>query len=118
MHYLHLNHLPLQRIKQGTKTIEFRLNDKKRKGIQAWDTLHFSLRLGEESTLVATVSCRYDAHNFTELLYTKIWKPIMEIDPLYNNYDELIVSFDEYYSPEMIQQYWVVGFELSISEEN
>ena len=42
LHEMKLNENPFERMKNGTKTIEFRLNDEKRKKIKIGDKITFS----------------------------------------------------------------------------
>lgn len=41
-HKMHLNHGPFKLIKQGTKTIELRLNDEKRQVLKENDLIEFA----------------------------------------------------------------------------
>lgn len=60
---MRLHHEPFTRVKSGDKCFEFRLNDEKRKQIQAGDTIEFTDRETGESITV-TVMERISADSF------------------------------------------------------
>lgn len=65
-HDMKLNAVPYEKIKDGRKTIELRLNDEKRQKINVGDTLFFG-HTEEEAFLVCTVNALYHAPSFAEL---------------------------------------------------
>jgi len=48
IHYMKLQPKPFAKIKEGTKTLELRLNDEKRQSITVGDTIIFSLMSSQE----------------------------------------------------------------------
>ena len=55
MHEMHLNHEPFLAIKNGTKTIELRLLDEKRRNIRVNDFILFKDRLSHEEIQVCVI---------------------------------------------------------------
>ena len=51
-HEMKLNNGPFERIKNGTKTIELRLNDEKRQLLKIKDLIEFTNRTNDEKILV------------------------------------------------------------------
>ena len=51
-HEMKLNNVPFERIKNGTKTIELRLNDEKRQLLKIKDLIEFTNRTNNEKMLV------------------------------------------------------------------
>ena len=66
MHELHLHDGPFNLIKSGTKTIEMRLWDEKRKIIKVGDIIEFTNRSTKEK-IKAKVKALYNYSNFDEL---------------------------------------------------
>lgn len=102
-----LNNEPFNKIKDGTKTIELRLNDDKRKLLNVNDSIEFTNRDTNEKLLVNIIDL-YKYSSFKEL---------------YNNFDkeELGYAKDEeasykdmekYYSKEEQNKYGVVGIKI------
>lgn len=65
-HSMHLYEKPFEQIKSGTKTIEVRLNDKKRQLIVPGDIVRF-INLETEETLFVKVRQRLEYPTFEEL---------------------------------------------------
>ena len=59
-----LNNVPFETIKNGTKTIELRLYDEKRRKIKIGDTICFK---GKASTIKAIVKALHIFRNFDDL---------------------------------------------------
>lgn len=92
-----LNESPFERIKNGTKTIEFRLFDEKSKQIKIGDKIEFSKLPDLEEKLLVDVIELYREDTF-ENLFKK----------LYSNKDEIkkkTNSMHEIYSSEKEKQY-------------
>ena len=98
-------------IKNGSKRIELRLNDEKRKLLKEGDIIEFTNRLNDE-TLLVIVEKLYKYNSFEEL---------------YNNLDKLSLGYGEddvadpkdmeqYYSQEEQSKYGVVGIEIEVIE--
>lgn len=106
-HSMRLNEAPFNSIKNGTKTIEMRLYDEKRRTIKTNDTIEFINR--ETSEVINTqVTNLYLFKNFNEL-YKNFDKSKLgyEINEIANPED-----MNKYYSKEEQQKYGVVGIEI------
>jgi len=108
-HEMRLNNEPFEKIKNGTKNIELRLYDEKRKLINVRDLIKFINRLNNETLLV-------------EVIGLHIYSSFNE---LYNHFDKVSLGYNEeeeanpldmskYYSDEDIQRYGVVGIEIKL----
>lgn len=64
-----LNPNPFTQIKQGTKTVEIRLYDEKRRGLSVGDTLSFSLSTDPSQTLQTEIINLKVFPSFKELFY-------------------------------------------------
>ena len=106
-HEMRLHDDPFNKIKQGTKKIEIRLNDEKRKSINIGDTIEFTNRKTSEKMLVK-VNGLFKYSNFEEL---------------YKNWDKVILVYDEddiadpkdmeeYYSKEEQEKYGVLAIKI------
>ena len=106
LYKMRLTEGPFEKIKNGTKTIEFRLYDEKRQQIKVGDQIEFSkLPVLQEKLLVNVVEL-YIETSFEDLFRK-----------LYNNEDEIkskARSMHQYYSPEKEEQYGVVGIKISL----
>lgn len=102
-----LHNDPFNKIKNGTKTIELRLNDEKRKLLKEGDIIEFTNRLNDK-TLLVIVEKLYKYDSFEEL---------------YNNLDKLSLGYGEadvadpkdmeqYYSKEEQSKYGVLGIKI------
>lgn len=106
-HNMKLNNEPFNRIKDGSKTIELRLNDEKRQLLKIKDLIEFTNRLTSESMIVE-IEGLYKFDSFKEL---------------YKNFDKVSMGYDEndiadpkdmeqYYSQEEQNKYGVVGIKI------
>ena len=109
MHEMRLHNNPFILIKNGTKTIELRLNDEKRRQIKVGDTITFTNRSNNEqiSTVVINLN-KYDS-----------------FEELYKNFDKVSMGYSEdeiadpkdmelYYSKEEQDKYGVLGIEIKL----
>ena len=110
IHKMKLLESPFERIKNGTKTIEFRLYDEKRKKIKIGDKIEFSKLPDLQEKVLVDVIDLYKEKNFKEL-FNRLFKSQREITPK-------IESMHEIYSPEKEQQYGVLGIKIKINVEN
>jgi len=104
LHKMKLNESPFERMKNGTKTIEFRLYDEKRQKIKVGDQIEFSKLPDLQEKLLVDVLELYREDTF-EKLFRK----------LYNNEDEIvkkIKAMHEIYSQEKEQQNGVLGIKI------
>lgn len=106
-HQMRLNNKPFNSIKSGTKTIELRLYDEKRRLIKDNDEIEFINRDTDEKLYVKVIKLHiYD--NFFEL-----YKYFDKISLGYNK-NEVVNPSDMnlYYSKEEQDKYGVVGIEI------
>lgn len=109
IHEMKLNESPFERIKNGTKTIEFRLYDEKRQQIRVGDKIEFSKLTNLQEKLLVDVVELYRENTF-ENLFRK----------LYTNEEEIMTktkAMYNIYSPEKEQQYGVLGIKIKICRE-
>lgn len=104
IHMMKLNPEPFERVKSGTKTIEYRLNDEKRQKVKAGDIIIFN---NEDLQIEVKVTEVIYAHNFSELrtvLYNAGYiKNFNEFDP---------AAMRKYYSIDDEHKYGVVGIRI------
>ena len=104
--------VPFERIKAGTKTIEMRLFDEKRKHISAGDTIEF--KLIDDPTQIVT--CK--------VLAVHIYATFADI---YRDYNKIELGYSEnevadprdmerYYSKEEQAKNCVVGIEIALKQ--
>lgn len=104
-HRMHLNNDQFNWIKNGTKTLELRLNDEKRQLLKERDLIEFTNRLTKE-TIVVEVLKLHKYSNFLELY--------KYLDNISMGYDK---DMERYYSKEEEDKYGVVGIEIKMIEE-
>ena len=111
-HRMNVNNIPFNLIKNGTKTIELRLNDEKRQLLKEKDLIEFTNRTTLEVIMVEVVKL-YKYSNFGEL---------------YKHFDKISMGYDKddianpkdmekYYSKEEQDKYGVVGIEIRVIED-
>ncbi|MBR0351110.1 MAG: ASCH domain-containing protein [Clostridia bacterium] len=106
LHKMKLNESPFNRMKNGTKTIEFRLFDEKRQQIKVGDKIEFSKLPDLQEKLLVDVVELYREDTF-ENLFRK----------LYTNEEEITrktKAMYEIYSREKEQQYGILGIRIKI----
>ena len=106
-HEMKLNNGPFTNIKNGTKTIELRLNDEKRQLLKIKDLIEFTNRETLEKMLVE-IENLYHYASFDEL-----YKHFDKIDMGYGkNETANPKDMEEYYSKEEQEKYGVLGIEI------
>lgn len=110
IHKMKLNESPFERIKNGTKTIEFRLYDEKRKAIRVGDKIEFSKLPDLQEKLLVDVVELYRENTF-ENLFRKLYTDEEEIT-------RKTKAMYEIYSPEKEQQYGILGIKIKINVDN
>ncbi len=111
-HNMNLNDSPFYCIKNGTKTIELRLNDEKRQLLKENDFIEFVNRVTLENIIVQIVGL-YKYPNFEEL---------------YKHFDKISIGYDEddianpkdmekYYSKEEQDKYGFIGIKVKLVED-
>ncbi len=106
-HEMKLNNGPFMNIKNGTKTIELRLNDEKRQLLKIKDLIEFTNGETLEQMLVE-IENLYHYSSFDEL-----YKHFDKVSMGYKE-DEIAdpKDMEEYYSKEEQKKYGVLGIEV------
>ena len=110
LHKMKLNESPFERIKNGTKTIEFRLYDEKRQQIKIGDQIEFSKLPDLQEKLLVDVIDLYKEDTF-EYLFRK----------LYLDEEEIIRKTKymyQYYSTEKEKEYGALGIKIKINVDS
>ena len=106
-HEMKLNDGPFKNIKNGTKTIELRLNDEKRQLLKIKDLIEFTNRETLEQMLVEIINL-YHYPSFEEL-----YKHFDKVAMRYKEDEEANPKdMEEYYSKEEQEKYGVIGIEI------
>lgn len=103
-YYMNLHNEPFEKIKSGTKTVEMRLFDDKRRAIKIDDVITFTNVLTNEQLSVQVV----DIQTFATF------------DELYKSFDKISIGYNQqdvanandmlaYYTVEQIEQFGVVA---------
>ena len=102
---------PFEKIKEGSKTIELRLNDEKIKKIKIGDFIEFSCIDTLERRIQTRVTALHHFNTFREM-YSELPKEKLgySLSETPNPY-----HMDQYYSHEKQEQYGVLGIELYIT---
>ena len=109
MYKINLWTAPFKKIKNGQKTIELRLYDKKRRLIKVGDTITFTNNASGE-TLSTAVKKLHRFDSFAEL-YSSL--PLLQCGYTPENIERAHPSdMDRYYTPEAQSKHGVVGIEL------
>ena len=109
-HIMNLTPSPLKMIREGTKTIELRLLDEKRKDISVGDTIVFNNTEDEKDSLCVMVEDLFVFDSFEEL-YANL--PLLECGYTEEDIDSASPEDMElYYSKEKQAQYGVVGIKV------
>lgn len=106
LHKMKLKESPFERIKNGTKTIEFRLYDEKRSLIKIGDQIEFS-KLPElnEKILVNVLDLyRYES-------FEKLFKRLLNDD---EEIQRKTKAMKQFYSDEEEKKYGVLGIKISL----
>lgn len=101
-----LQESPFERIKDGTKTIEFRLYDEKRRQLKIGDKIEFSKLPDLQEKILTQVLDIYKDETF-EKLFRKIYTDEKEIK-------RKTESMYQYYSPEKEKENGVVGIKIAL----
>lgn len=110
IHKMKLNESPFDRIKNGTKTVEFRLYDDKRKQIKVGDKIEFSKLPDLQEKLIVEVLELYQDKTF-ENLFKQLYKEDEE------EIKRKTQSMYDIYSREKEKQYGVLGIRIKIDIE-
>ena len=110
LHKMKLNEDPFERIKNGTKIIEFRLYDEKRQKIKIGDKIEFSKLPDLQEKLLVDVIDLYREDTFEDL-FKKLYTDEKEIASKTQGMYKI-------YSPEKEQQYGVLGIKIKINVDD
>lgn len=110
LHQMKLNESPFERIKNGTKKIEFRLYDEKRQKIKVGDKIEFSKLPDLSEKLVVDVLDLYRADSFESLF--------RNIESDEETAKSKADSMRQIYSQEEEQKYGVLGIRMKIDTDN
>ena len=104
---MNLNNRPFKSIKEGTKTIELRLNDEKRSLLKVGDEIEFTNRDTNEKLSVDIINL----HKYPS--FEELYKHFDKVDMGYNK-DDIAEPKDmeAYYSKEEQDKYGVLGIEI------
>ena len=106
-HNMKLNNEPYNSIKNGTKTVELRLYDEKRRQLQVGDEIEFTNITTNEKQSVDIINL-YKYNNFKEL-----YNHFNKIEMGYKENEEASPSeMDEYYSKEEQNKYGVLAIKI------
>ena len=108
LHKMKLQEDPFERIKNGTKTVEFRLYDEKRRTIQIGDEIEFSKLPELQEKLLVKVIDLYKEESF-EKLFKKVF-----VGEDKEKIIEKANSMNRFYTPEQEKEYGVVGIKIEI----
>ena len=107
IHEMRLNNEPFNKIKEGTKTVELRLLDEKRKALRVGDKIIFTNRANNEKIDVLVTNL-FKADSF-EPIYEKYSKVAMGYN---EENDAKPEDMEEYYSKEEIKKYGCIAIEI------
>lgn len=108
LHQMKLQPNPFEKIKNGSKTLELRLNDEKRQLIKVGDEIEFSLATEPEQKMLAVVEDLYHFPTFKDLCYS--FEPAE-----YGSLDkEEYVEMYKYYSRDEEAKYGVLGIRVKL----
>lgn len=113
LHNMKLQRSPFERILNGSKTIELRLYDEKRRQVRAGDEILFSRIDDSSQTILTEVTAIHLFESFDEL-YRKL--PLEKCGYLQEEINTASAAdMNEYYTIEEQQKYGVVGIEIAVS---
>jgi len=114
-HYMHLKEKPFLKIWKGSKTIELRLYDEKRRKLQVGDHIEFENLSNPEQHILAEITSLHVFESF-ENLYKEL--PLDRCGYARNEMKTASASdMNLYYSPEEQSKYGVVGIEFKVVEK-
>lgn len=109
-HYMRLNKVPFEQIKNGKKTIELRLNDEKRQKVGLGDKIIFTNTECEEEKLVTQVINIYKFGDFEQLFSSLDLKKCGYKENEHPSIDDM----KAYYSDEQLKKYGALGIEIKL----
>lgn len=112
LHKMKLNETPFRMMTEGTKTIELRLNDEKRRKVMSGDFIEFTNISQPEEKVTVRVTELYHYDSFSELL-SALPKEVFGFSPDENVADDYMDSF---YSREQQKKYGALGIGFRITQ--
>ena len=106
IHEMRLEPDIFEKIKNGNKTIEYRLYDEKRRKIKIGDKIEFKKRPDFKEIILAEVIEIYTGKTFEEL-FRKFYSDVDKIK-------ESASYMNRFYSPEKIEEYGVVAIKFTV----
>ena len=114
MHQMKLNPEPFLKIEDGTKTIELRLNDEKRRLIKVGDYIEFTNVANSEKKIQVKVVNLHHFRSFKELYN------VLALNKCGYSTQELNTAthtdMEKYYTKEEQSKYGVLGIEIVLAE--
>ena len=108
-HEMRLHDGPFKMIQAGTKTIEMRLYDEKRREIQVGDEIEFTSRVTGEKQLTRVIAL----HIYS--FFADIYRDYDKVSLGYGKDDEANPSdMEQYYTIEEQEKYGVGGIEIQL----
>ncbi len=112
IHKMNLQNGPFNKIMEGSKTIEMRLNDEKRQLLSVGDFIEFN-NSDTDILLMGEVIGLHKFRNFEEM-----YDAFDKISVGYEEWEDAIPSdMSQYYSEDDILKYGVLGIELKLVKE-
>lgn len=112
IHKMHINNDQFSRIKNGTKTVEKRLNDEKRQQLKVKDLVEFTNRITGEN-ITAQIVNLYEYPSFEEL-----YKHFDKISMGYDKEDDAdSKDMEQYYSKEDLEKYGVIAIVIEVIKD-
>ncbi len=111
MHCFTLDERYFDFIKNGTKRIELRLNDKKRQNLKIGDTIIFSEKNNDKNKISAKVDDLFKCSNFNEIL--NMFNVEILADKSISK-QEILNDLEQFYTKEKQQQYGVIGIKIKL----
>ena len=106
LHKMKLKESPFERIKDGTKTVEFRLFDEKRQQVKVGDQIEFSKLPDLQEKILVEVVELYRNDTF-ENLFKRLYNDEKEIE-------SNLESIHQYYTQEEENEYGVIGIKIRL----
>lgn len=110
IHYMKLQNKPFEKIKNGSKTVELRLYDEKRRLVGVGDKIVFTCFSDDARTVSVLVTAIHRFDSF-EMLYKNI--PHEKCGYVVGETADYR-DMEEYYSPEEQRKHGVVGIEFEL----
>ena len=113
-HYMSLSKAAYAQIKSGEKTVELRLFDEKRQGVNVGDDIYFSLADDASQLIKTTVLALHKFSNFNDLFFADMLEKSG-----FGGYtkEEAVACMRTYYTLEQEEKHGVLGIEIKNKED-